>query len=467
MLLTLTTTHRPATELGYLLHKHPARLQSFTLSFGRAHVYYLEATEARCTAALLLDVDPIGLSRTRKGAQASGQPLEPYVNDRPYVASSFLSVAIAQVFGSALAGRCQDRPELVASPLPLEARLAVLPCRGGEAFLHRLFEPLGYTITAERHPLDPRFPEWGDSPYFTVTLNSQVRLQDLLGHLYVLVPVLDDQKHYWVGDDEVDKLVRHGAGWLAAHPEREQIARRYLKHRRSLTQDALARLTVDERPDPEAVDVASDAEEAAVEEPLSLNAQRLASVIAALKEHGARRVLDLGCGEGKLLRELLHDPQFEEIVGIDVSPRALDVARDQLKLERLPDRQRARITLRQGSLTYRDRRLADYDAAAVVEVVEHLEPSRLPAFERVVFEGARPKTVVLTTPNADYNVHWTSLPAGAFRHRDHRFEWTRDAFRSWATGVAERYGYVATFHPVGPEDDALGAPTQMGVFTRV
>jgi 3' terminal RNA ribose 2'-O-methyltransferase Hen1 len=180
MLLTITTTHRPATELGYLLHKHPQRFQSYDLSFGKAHVFYPEVSAERCRACLLLDVDPVGMVRGK--GQAEGL-LDQYVNDRPYVASSFLSVAISQVFGSALQGRCKDRPELVNSPMPLAARLDVLPVRGGERFLRTVFEPLGYAVLAQRHPLDERFPAWGESPYFSVTISKVTTLAELLTHL--------------------------------------------------------------------------------------------------------------------------------------------------------------------------------------------------------------------------------------------------------------------------------------------
>jgi len=466
MLLTLTTTHTPATDLGYLLHKNPGRAQSFELSFGQAHVFYPEASESRCTAALLLDIDPVGLVRNRRGPAGEGGTLEQYVNDRPYAASSFLSVAIAQVYGSALAGKSRERPELAKMALPLQARLAVVPCRGGEGFLRRLFEPLGYAVSARQHPLDERFPDWGDGPYFTVELQRQCRLGDLLSHLYVLVPVLDAEKHYWVGEDEVEKLLRHGEGWLSAHPERESIARRYLKYQPRLARAALARLADEDHPDPDAEAQAQAVEEAAVEQRLSLHEQRLGAVLATLRECGARRILDLGCGEGKLLRELLRDRTFQEIVGVDVSYRALEMARERLHWDRLPAAQQKRLTLMQGALTYRDRRLAGYDAAAVVEVIEHLDPSRLPAFERALFEFARPGCVVLTTPNTEYNVKFESLPAGKFRHRDHRFEWTRAEFQAWASGVAQRFAYTVRFLPVGPEDPAVGAPTQMGVFRR-
>jgi len=464
MLLRITTTHQPATDLGYLLRKNPARVQSFSQSFGTAHVFYPEATAERCTAALLLEVDPVGLVRNRRGPAGNGRSMEQYVNDRPYVASSFLSVAIAEVFGSAMSGTSKERPKLAEFPLPLQATLSVLPCRGGEEFLRRLFEPLGYTVTAKNYPLDDKFSEWGASQYFTVTLEGRLPLHQLLTHLYVLIPVLDNDKHYWVGDDEVAKLLRHGEGWLSTHPEREIITTRYLKHRRSLINDALAQLVEAEDPEVEETQECHAQEEAKVEERISLNEQRLGSVLAALKNSGARRVLDLGCGEGKLLQLLLKDRQFEEIVGMDVAYRGLEIAKDRLHLDRLPEIQRKRIQLLHGSLMYRDKRLAGFDAAAVVEVIEHLDPPRLAAFERVLFECAQPATVVITTPNVEYNVKWETLPAGKFRHKDHRFEWTRAQFQSWATNIAGRFGYNARFLPVGPEDAVVGAPTQMAVF---
>jgi 3' terminal RNA ribose 2'-O-methyltransferase Hen1 len=370
-----------------------------------------------------------------------------------------------------MAGRSKERPELAAMAIPLEARLTAVPCRGGEELLRRLFEPLGYTVDAVPHALDPTVPEWGESRYYTVTLTAEKRLAELLAHIYVLIPVLDGEKHYWVGDAEVEKLLRVGEGWLAAHPERELIARRYLKHRHSLVRDAIARLVTEEEG---TQDAASDpavrnAEEERLERlerPVSLNEQRLATVLGALRASGATSVVDLGCGEGRLLHALLDDRSFQRMVGMDVSYRALEIAANRLCLDRLPPLQRQRIELLHGSLMYRDQRLAGFDAAAAVEVIEHLDPPRLAAFERVLFEHARPGTVVLTTPNAEYNVRWPTLPAGNFRHRDHRFEWTRAEFQAWATRVAGRFGYAVRFAPVGPVDPDVGSPTQMALFTR-
>ena len=472
MLLTITTTHAPATDLGYLLAKHPGRVQSFEQSFGQAHVFYPEASDERTTAALLLDVDPVALVRTRRGPGGEGGALEQYVNDRPYVGSSFLSVAIADVFRSALQGKSRERPELADTPISLTAHIPVLPCRGGDSFLRSLFMPLGYEVEAVPISLalpggtTPNAVEDDRSPYFDVTLRATTTLRALLSHIYVLVPVLDDQKHYWVSQDEVDKLLRAGEGWLGTHPERDAIARRYLRRRTNLVRDAIARLTSEEDPAADETEPRADAEEAVAERTVSLNEQRLATVLAVLRGSGARRVIDLGCGEGRLLRVLLDDRQFEEIVGMDVSYRALEIASQRLRLDRMPERQRERIRLLHGSLMYRDSRLTGFDGAAVVEVIEHLDPPRLAAFERVLFEFARPETIALTTPNAEYNVRWPSLPAGRFRHRDHRFEWTRLEFATWANGVAARFGYDARFVPVGAEEPEVGSPTQMCVFTR-
>lgn len=460
VLLTVTTTHQPATDLGFLLHKHPDRVQTFAVPFGQVHVFYPESTQERCTAALVLDIDPVGL--VRRGRGAGGFALAQYVNDRPYVASSFMSVALVTVFKSAMAGTCKGHEELAASVIPLEVALPVVPARGGEALVRRLFEPLGYDVGVSAIPLDPSFPDWGDSHLVSLRLSGVVRIADLLNHLYVLLPVLDDDKHYWVDDAEIEKLLRRGDGWLGAHPERDLIVRRYLKQQASLFFPALAQLEAAAPPVDEADEPGPEAQ---LEERVALRDQRLEAVQAVLRASGARRVLDLGCGPGALLARLLRD-DYELVLGADVSVRALEQAARRLKLDDMHDAQRQRIELLHSPLTYRDKRLVGFDAAALVEVIEHLDPPRLTAVEQNVFGSARPGTVVVTTPNAEFNVRWETLPAGEFRHQDHRFEWTRDEFATWAAGVAGRHGYDVRHLPVGPEDPDVGSPTQMAVFSR-
>jgi 3' terminal RNA ribose 2'-O-methyltransferase Hen1 len=394
--------------------------------------------------------------------------LDQYVNDRPYVASSMLAVAIAQVFGTALAGNCKDRPGLVATPIPLAARVAALPCHGGEELLKRLFEPLGYQLTIVAHALDERFAEWGTSSLFTATIAGTKTLSELLSHLYVLIPVLDNEKHYWVGDDEVAKLLRHGEGWLAAHPEREIIATRYLKYRRNLADEAIKQLREQDGEGPEEIEADSpeDPREEAAERQLSLHQQRHGTVLSVLQAKKVKRVIDLGCGEGKLVRELLKHRTFEKVVGMDVAHRTLQIAADRLRLEQLPPMVRQRVELFHGSLMYRDKRLEGFDAAVLCEVIEHMDEPRLSAMERVVFDFAKPGVVIVTTPNREYNVMWETLPAETMRHRDHRFEWTREQFRLWASAVCARFGYGVELLPVGPEEPHIGSPTQMGVFSR-
>ena len=466
MLLTISTTHRPATDLGYLLHKNPGRLQSFTLPFGRADVFYPVADVERCTAALLLDIDPVGLVRPGAGASTSGAWVQQYLNDRPYVASSYLSVAIASVFSSALSGNSRERPELAQQTIPLQAQLPTLPSREGDGLIRRLFEPLGYSVEVQEAPMDSGFPEWGASPCFGVSLEGVAKVRDLLAHLYVLLPVLDDAKHYWVGDEEVEKLLRFGAGWLGQHPHQELISARYLKRQRSLVRQALDRLSDDGHANADNTAERGKHDEERLETPLRLGEQRMQAVLTALREVGATRVLDLGCGEGNLLGEMLKDPAFHAITGMDVSHRALEVAHSRLRLDNLPTAQRERITLLQGSLAYQDKRLVGFDAAVAMEVIEHIEPERLEAFEAAVFGAAQPVAVVITTPNSEYNRLFENLPSGEFRHRDHRFEWTQKQFQDWARGVAGRRGYDARFQCIGAEHPIHGAPTQMGVFTR-
>jgi len=461
LLLTITQTGPQATDLGFLLHKNPSNLHAVDLPFGHATVFYSDAADEKCTARLLLAIDPVELVR-------GAQQLEQYVNDRPYVASSYLTVAMGRVFGTAMAGNCKKRPELVDTKLPLTVVVEVVRSRSGELVLHNLFEPLGYKVSASRHILDEEFPEWGESPYYRLTLQTTATVHDMLSHLYVLLPVLDDYKHYYVGDAEVEKLLSHGEGWLNTHPERQLIVSRYLKRRVSLMDQAFARLLSDDIQDTDSAESRferSANEERDLERPLTLHTQRLNLVATRIKELGAKTVLDLGCGEGRLIRRLLADRTFERIQGMDVSHRALEVAASRLDLDRMPARQRARLTLLQGSLLYRDQRLAGFDAAAVVEVIEHLDQPRLMAFERVLFEFARPTNIVVTTPNREYNVLFPTLPAGKMRHADHRFEWTRQEFQDWATPVAARFGYSVRFEPVGPVDDTHGAPSQMAIFT--
>jgi 3' terminal RNA ribose 2'-O-methyltransferase Hen1 len=464
MILSITTTHRPATDLGFLLHKHPDTFLTLELSVGKAHIFYPEKSEERTTISVLLDIDPIDMVRGARNPGSEGFALGTYVNDRPYVASSFMSVALAKAFSSAMNGKCKEKPELVDAKLPVEVVISVIAApKGGETLIRRLFEPLGYEAALTRHPLDPRFPEWGESKYYTLQLKHTITTKELLAHLYVLIPTLDNDKHYFVSKEEIEKLLQKGQGWLKDHPEKEQITRRYLINLNSLSRQALQRLSEGEETDEVTDEPAAGTDTQIRKE--TLHDKRIKMVAEKLLESGAERILDLGCGEGKLARQLLKHKQFKQIAAMDVSYGELLKTKERLHYDQMPPKQQERIDLFQGSLTYKDQRLAGYDAAAVVEVIEHLDPNRLRAFERVLFEFAKPRTVILTTPNQEYNVMWETLGAEEMRHTDHRFEWTRKEFSAWAHNIGATYHYKVEILPVGDEVGNIGAPSQMAIFS--
>ncbi len=460
MLLTLTCRTPPARDLGHLLRKHPDRAQPFELPFGTAHVFYPVATDNECTAALFLAIDPVTLVRG-KATTPEGGLVEAYVNDRAYVASSFLSVAIARVLGGALNGRC-DRPELAERSMEMEA--AVTPVRViDEQLPQRIFGPLGYNVSST--PVE--VPELARSAsHHRVVVSAKTTLQQLLNHLYVLVPVLDGNKHYWVGDEEVEKLFRFGKDWLAAHPEREFITKRYLQRAPSLARAAVARLaTVDDSVATDALQASGAANrEQGLERPLRLQDRRIAAVAKTLHELGVISVVDVGCGEGDLIAALARDFQIDRVAGTDVSMRELERAKARLDHFPLPASRRERIGLFQSSALYFDHRLNNADAVTLLEVIEHVELDRLAALERVIFGTNKPRNIIVTTPNSEYNTLFPTLASGSMRHPDHRFEWSRAEFSAWADRVAAQHGYIVTFEPIGDVSEVYGAPTQMATF---
>lgn len=465
MLLSLSLTGAHAPDLGWLLYKNPTRAQKFELSFGNAYVFYTENSAERATACLLLDINPLDLV---KGKSDNHTGLFDYVNDRPYVCSSFMSSAISRVFGSAMSGKCDTKQDVADMALPFEVTLTSLPARGKQDWIEKIFAPLGYTASFESSLLDDSFPQWGTSPYIDLTLKGTVRLRDLLRHLYVLIPVFDMQKHYWMGTSEVEKLLRNGEGWLESHPEKNFITGRYFRRNKQMAKEALERLDALVVSETESEEETDENGEVIVqaEKVVRLNDARMEAVLNAIKQSGAKNIVDMGCGSGQLLRLLIKEGGFTRLAGMDVSPAALDKAEHKLRLDRMPDAQKKRISLFHGSLLYKDARLSGYDAACIIEVVEHFDKPRLETFARVVFGEAQPATVILTTPNREYNSHYEGMPENGLRHYDHRFEFSRQEFQDWANGVAERFQYTVAFSSIGEEDATDGAPCQMGVFTK-
>ncbi|WP_030148917.1 3' terminal RNA ribose 2'-O-methyltransferase Hen1 [Mycetocola saprophilus] len=485
MYLSITLTGSHASGLNHLLHKHPDRVHRREKNGSTATVFTPVFEPDRVTVGLLLEVDPIGLVRGQ-GAARDSFTLGQYVNDRPYAANSLLAVALRQSFSTAFAGNSTARADIVDIPLPLRFEIPALP---GDTLIRELFEPLGWRVSETEVPLDPEIPAWGSAAVRRVVLEQDIVLARALSQLYVLLPVLDGAKHYWVDQSETQTLLRHGGDWLASHPRRELILRRALIHQGEYVDEAIAALDgvadapgVPGAPATSAIGVvasatgsaanktgpaASATDPAASATPrVSLARERRDGILARLRELPVSTVVDMGCGQGALLNVLLRDARFTRVIGADVSPSVLAQAERALGLDRMPETQRARLELVQSSLTYRDDRLAGADAMVLMEVIEHLDAERLPRLELAVFAHARPAHVLVSTPNAEYNVHYPGLAPGSFRHTDHRFEWTRAEFANWAERVAAEHGYRVAYSGLGPEDPATGAPTQLATFTR-
>ncbi|MCL1839207.1 MAG: 3' terminal RNA ribose 2'-O-methyltransferase Hen1 [Propionibacteriaceae bacterium] len=442
-------------DLSYLLFKHPDRVQEFNLGYAKATLWFPHAQPGRYQVALLVDIDSVALAKSKR-FQRRDHELGTYINDRPYAASSLLSVAIARVFGSALKGQePAERPHAAQAPRHLtiqlpSVRLQLAKFSAATAptdLIVELFEPLGWEVKVKTTPRE-------DSLTATVILEGVMTLSSALASLYVLLPVLDRSKHYWVDETEITKLLRYGESWLPQHPRRDYITGQYLAQQRDLIAGANQLLD-------EARGYADEPEPHSVQPPRLAKA-RIAAIIAALKASGAKKVLDLGCGEGRLILEMAKDSYFTQVVGADVSTSALK--RAERSLAQLAPRQSERVKLIQASATYQDARFANFDAIVLAEVIEHLDPNRLYGLEKTVFEKATPKCVLVTTPNAEYNQVF-GLRAETFRHSDHRFEWSRFGCEQWATGVADRQGYQVNFDEIGESHHEYGAPTQMAVFT--
>lgn len=452
MILKLALLQEPSSDLGYLLHKNPSRLHEAEFSFGRGFVAFREDESKQTECALILEIDSVGLVR-------GGATYDQYVNDRPYSANSFLSSSITEFFSTAMSGRSKERQELADSDLPLRFELPVLRSRGGEPTIRAMFEPLGYKLEIEAV----------GNRYFKVVGTYQGKIRDLLTQLYILIPVLDDDKHYYVDRNEIDKLFGRAERWLPTHPLRELITRRYLRYDKILTREAVERLTefdvIEDQDETESVTPNQQENEEPTPKKLSVHDLRLEKVSETLLSLGVSTVADLGCGEGKLIKILARERQFKKILGMDVCLRSLDYAERRLNLKEASQQKRDRIKLIHGSLMYRDERISGFEAAALVEVIEHMDLPRLAHFEQVLFAYARPGYAIITTPNKEYNAVFENEQE-TMRHDDHRFEWTREEFKSWCESIQSRFGYTFEISGIGDPHPDFGSLTQMAVFRK-
>ncbi|MFN8672328.1 MAG: 3' terminal RNA ribose 2'-O-methyltransferase Hen1 [Candidatus Sericytochromatia bacterium] len=462
MLLSITCEDKNCQELSWILHKRPDKIQSFPIISGNAYVFYPEYSDNKVKVCLALDIDTINLVRKLRLPVAS-YALQHYVNDKPYTASSFMSSAIANVFSSALNGICKEKPEIVDLILPLEVEISVLKVLGGEALIKRLFEPLGYQIEVESFNLDEDFKNWGKSRYYKIKLKNNITIKELLSHLYVLIPVFDMDKHFYIGTTEVESFLKKGDKWLQIHPEKGAIVRRYFKNLGKYSNLVLNRLNDSLENTYQEMEIPKEIKE----KKESLQKIRLNTVLEKLENLYTTSVVDIGCGEGMLLKLLKSKKRFEKICGTDVMYQNLLIAKDKLDLEETTTHRADRIKLFQSSILYKDERLKEYETVCLIEVIEHIEEDRLDSLEEILFGYLNPKYAIISTPNAEYNAVYMPENPTNFRHDDHRFEWNRDQFRQWVNKICEKFSYSAEFFDIGDVHEKLGTPTQAVIFKRV
>jgi 3' terminal RNA ribose 2'-O-methyltransferase Hen1 len=469
MMLSIACKNLSEEELGFLLHKNPARVHPLDLSFGKVYVFFDEPPEGhQAQVCLLVDVDPLAMVQGRGGL---GHQDALYVNDRPYVASSLLASAVTKVFGTALSGRCKERPELVdreiewTFAMPFVARGSML-----NALFH-LFEPLGYEFDPDLLNYDSSVDYATSARPILTRIAVRTTLSEALSHLVVLIPVLDGENHRWVDDGDLVPFVRRVESWLPDHPYGMYILRRALKYQTSLVKAFTERFpaitgSMARLPQLEA-NVWDDATvEAAGCQPLSLNSQRFSAVEAVVSALSPSSIVDLGCGDGSLVSQLVKQTSIQKLVGMDVNPLVLSRARARLEHLSLTKAQTEKIQFIHGSLAYRDPRVKGFDLALLIEVIEHIDAERLETLEHQVFDYGQYSTVVVTTPNREFNDLYVGMEKGKMRHSDHRFEWTRQEFLNWAKRIGDAFGYNYEISEIGAGNPAVGSPTQMAVFSK-
>lgn len=441
MLMTITCKGSDAQDLSWLLHKRPDRFQAFNLPYGTAYVFFPEYSDNKCIVTLLLDVESSGLNDICKAKDGEFQ----YVNPRQYLSGSLLSGAITKVFASAIKGVCEEKPELVDKVFNYEMEITSFSCRLNPDYIEKLFLPLGYEIDFTKP--SGQYSEIAQQ-FGNLKLIARTTLQKLLSQLFILLPVFDRQLHFWIGESQLEKFIRHSTGWLENHPEKSFIINEYFWPASELKYRVL-----------EYFNAIPSADEKAP----GLNALRQEEIINSLIRHDATSILDLGCGNGSLLELLAQEKRFSKIAGMDIAARNIDEARKKLCSpgRRLCEAEYVFV----GSLTYKDKRISNYDALVLSEVIEHFELERMVLVMKNIFEHAKPRLFIMTTPNKAYNIEYL-LKYDEIRHPDHRHEFNEEEFTSFCQKFASQYNYELEMSSIGEKLPELGAPTLMGIFKK-
>ncbi|WIM41190.1 3' terminal RNA ribose 2'-O-methyltransferase Hen1 [Paenibacillus sp. PK4536] len=481
MYLTIKATGTHASMISHLLAKNPNNLYDRTEKGARIRLVYTSFQPEETEVLLFVTPDPIDLVK----GSPDHYDITQYINDRELVVSSLFCSYIRPALGTALNGKPKaDYIDWVEHPFTLHMSMGPVASDLPDSMIESLFQPLGYEVQMERGEIDYSFDLKNRSTVRHIQISGQQTLQHMLRQLYILIPVLDNYKHYYISDDEIERLQRYGEGWLSTHPQHDLIIKRSLRfaplikeyeQKVAKNEDITNVSTELSTHQAEASEMKSELSEDQdkqydsnqTEPPvIRLNELRYRAIVeqvSQLPQH--KQIVDFGAGEGKLSVRLGEIEGVEQIWAVEPSMQSQLRAIDRFaKLEGRTDYVIPVVTT--GSLFYRDERWVDQDVIILCEVIEHINEVRLPQVIHTLFTDYRPQTLIMTTPNREYNEVY-QMGKDEIRHTDHRFEWTRAELEQYCTQWIQDRPYTFTLSGIGEKHEQYGQPTQMVVFHRI
>lgn len=444
MQLSLNVKGNGAEAVSYLLAKNPNNLYERDEKGFKVRSVYSVFTKEEVKYLIYVKPDPIDLVRSSPQVY----DISHYINDREFAVSSLFVSAIRKALGTALNGKPQEEyVQWVEHRFDMEVAFGPIATDLPDGELAELFKPIGYNVEIKRAASTLR----SKSSALFITLTGKQTIQNLLKHLFILIPVIDNYKHYFIDEREIEKVDRYGEGWLDAHPLKQFIVKRALRFQNLIRQSKF-------------YDRERHNQENRETKKIRLNELRYEKIVDFIRTIPKRdTVVDLGAGEGKLSVKLGYLDGVKEILSVEPSNKSRVRAIQRFEEAEGTDGFTLPTSLA-GSLFYFDDRLVNKDIMVLCEVIEHIDEYRIPKMMEAIFRSYQPRVLIVTTPNQEYNVIYDMDET--MRHHDHRFEWTRDDFQENCEQWIKESPYYIQFEGIGEEHPEYGTPTQMAIFRR-
>ncbi|MCM3572375.1 3' terminal RNA ribose 2'-O-methyltransferase Hen1 [Mesobacillus subterraneus] len=445
MQLTIRAVGENVQVISHLLAKNPNNLYERNQKGHAVRLFFSSFTEREVEATVFVAPDSLELVKN----QGNQYDITHYINDREFAVSSIFISLIRTALGTALNGQPKEEYiKWVKHPFDLELSFGPVASGLSDHQIVDLFEPLGFNVSINRPQIEYNFNLKSKSSVRFITLKGRTPLQMALRQIFVLIPVLDNYKHYFIDEKEIEKLERYGEGWLDDHPQKSFILKKALRFKN------VYELVEGQEKDTAAPEMRK----------IRLNDMRYEKIVDTVNGfENKESIVDLGSGEGKLSTRLGFIPGVKEILAVEPSEEASIRAMERFAQAEGKD-YFIKPTQLWGSLFYYDERLKGKDVIILCEVIEHIDEERLSKVFQTILQDYRPKNLVVTTPNKEYNALYEMDTE--FRHGDHRFEWSREEFEAWCKARNEEGEYELIFDGIGELDEQFGFPTQMCIFKR-